>query len=255
MPLQKTDAIILKSINHGETSKILTLYSREFGKITVIAKGARNIKSRFGGSLETLNYVSIVFYEKESRDIQILSQAEIIDPFKETKKNLRKTTLALAICELINQLEIGQEPNRLFFRLCISALQSINRASANIINILSAYRIHVLDIMGFKPDFYNCLGCNKKLHKTTFFNLHAGGIICDECKREDTKAMVLYHETLQFLRTLQKTHISKLSGISPPKKVQDQVEEFLRRYMQYHVEGVRDLKALKFLHQIQKENN
>ena len=91
MPLCKTEVIVLKSINYGETSKILTLYSRTSGKISVIAKGARNIKSRFGGTLEPINYLAIVFYEKESRNIQYLSQVDIIEYFPQIKKDLEKT--------------------------------------------------------------------------------------------------------------------------------------------------------------------
>ncbi len=81
MSLQKTQAVVLKTQRLGETSKILTLYSQKFGKIKVVAKGARGLKSRFYGTLEPLNHISIVYYFKETRELQLLSQADICVKF------------------------------------------------------------------------------------------------------------------------------------------------------------------------------
>ena len=94
MSLQKSEAIILKTQRLGETSKILTLYSRKFGKMKVVAKGSRGLKSRFFGTLEPLNHIAIVYYFKETRELQLLSQADIIHAFVNLKDNLEKYSLA-----------------------------------------------------------------------------------------------------------------------------------------------------------------
>lgn len=250
MPLQKTEAVILRSIKQGESSKILTLYSRAFGKITAIAKGARNMKSRFGGTLELLNYVSIVFYEKENRELQFLSQAEIIDSFPQIKQDLQKTSLAMAVCELINQLEVGREPNPILFRLLLSTLKSINHACDNPMNIFRAFQIHIFDIMGFRPNFYECMGCGKRMDGAALFDLREGGLVCKKCREEGNATVVLYQEALNTLRRLQKVHLSSINGLLLTSTSEQQTDDFLQAYLHYHVEGLRDLKALKFLKKI-----
>lgn len=250
MPLQKTDGLILRSIPLGETSKILTIYSKDFGKISVIAKGARSARSRYGGTLETLNHVSVIFYYKESRDLHTLSQAEIIDSYLVIKEDLHRTALAMAICELTNQLEVGQEANPLLFRLLLSAFKTLDDAERQPINVFRAFQIHVFDLMGFRPNFFDCTGCGKKIETTCSFDLMAGGFACDNCLDQGTASMHLYKETIQMLRALQKTHISKLQPSTESSSSVRQVDEFVRVYLRYHVDGIRDLKALRFYDEI-----
>lgn len=250
MSLQKTEAVILRGINHGETSKILTVYTREFGKVAVMAKGSRSSKSRFGGTLEPLNHLSILFYEKKSREVQLLNQADLISAFPAIHADLEKTAIALAVCELLNQLQVGQEPNPLLFRLLLSTLNSIAAAGNNGMNCFRAFQIHLFDIMGFRPHFYGCIGCQTSVSGSTPFDLTEGGLTCPDCRRPTVAAIVLTDETLRLLQNLQKIHISRLDGFMPSAAAQSQVDNFLRSYLHHHVEGVRELKSLQFLQRI-----
>ncbi len=238
---------MLRSVNYSETSKILTLYSRACGKVSVIAKGARNIKNRFGGILEPANYLEIVFYARENRELQFLNQAELIESFPGTKSNLEKTALAMAVCELLDRLETGQEPNPLLFRLQLSVLRHINDTEESAHNIFRAFQIHISDIMGFRPHFDNCVGCRCSLFGKVDFDLAAGGLVCAACKVPDAAEIRLSNDALESLRKLQRVHISKLSGLLPSKTLQRQVDDFLKYYLRYHVEGFRELKSLQFL--------
>lgn len=250
MALQKTEAIILRSINHGETSKILNLYSRSRGKITVMAKGARSIRSRFGGTLETLNYVSLLYYEKENRDIQIVSQVDLLAGFSRLKADLERTAFGLAVCELINQLEVGQESNPLLFRLVHSALTQMNASAGEVSNIFRAFQLHLFDIMGFRPHFETCTACGIVVAGTAAFDLQEGGLLCQQCRREETAVHILHSETIAGLQTLQKVHLSKLGDALPGRTAQNQVDSLLRAYLSYHVEGVKELKSLQFLNKV-----
>ncbi|MFQ5653051.1 MAG: DNA repair protein RecO [bacterium] len=248
--MQKTEAIILKSINHGETSKILTAYTRARGKISLMAKGVRNIRSRIGGAVEPLNYISMLFYEKESREIQLLSQAELLVAFPHIKASLPKTSLALAVCELVNQLEFGQEPNPLLFRLLLGALKGIDGSAGDGKNVFRAFQIHLFDIMGFRPHFHGCIGCQKSLAGTVRFDLQQGGLACETCRREHAPSVMLHHDALTGLQALQKVHLSQLNGLLESPASQNQVDMFLHAYLRSHVEGVKELKALQFLRKI-----
>lgn len=250
MPLQKTQAVVLKSIKQGETSKILTLYTRSFGKLAVIAKGARSTRSRFGGSLEPLNYISIVFYEKENRDLQFLSQADIIEAFPKIKHNLEKTTVAMAACELVNQLEIGVSPNTVLFDLLLKCLGGINLAGGTPKNYLRAFEVQLFELIGFKPNLQTCMRCNQARFEEIIFDLSQGGYYCERCAKTRTAGMLLNRESGHALRVFQQTSFSGLNGVLPSGLARQQVDDFLLSYFRYHVDGFKELKSLKFLKQV-----
>ncbi|MFQ5863771.1 MAG: DNA repair protein RecO [bacterium] len=252
MPLQKTEAIVLKSQKQGETSKIVTLYTRAFGKITMIAKGARSMKSRFGASLEPLSYVSIVFYKKENRELQFLSQAEIIESFPKILKNLEKTTLAMAACELVNRLEIGVTPNPTLFRLILQTLRGLNQARETPMNCFRAFQVRILDIFGLRPNLSGCLKCSDRNLGEVIFDITHGGYICRNCWQYEVTGMILNQESLGALRAFQHTTLSDLNGYLSSNLAQQQVDDFLLAYMNYHVDGFGELKALKFFRKIRE---
>ena len=246
MPLKKTEAIVLKSLRQGETSKILTLYTRAFGKLTVIAKGARSVRSKFGGSLEPVNYISIVFYEKETREIQLLSQADIIEFFAGIKRSVEKTALAMAVCELVNNLEIGIEPNPSLFKLHLEALRAINQ-NENPMNTLRAFQVKLLNILGIRPDLTTCMKCKSQKQGTVTFDITLASFICEACSPNQAAGMILSADSFHALRSFQRDSLASLNGLLTSAISYQQVDGFIAAYLKYHVEGLRDLKAIKFL--------
>src|SRR3989304_672478 len=99
-----TDAIVLRSMKYGDTSKIVTLYSRKYGKIKVIAKGARSAKSKYGASLEPMTHSSIVIYKTEHRELHLLSKCEIASPFHKLNDDGDKMVVGLALVEIVNMV-------------------------------------------------------------------------------------------------------------------------------------------------------
>ena len=93
--LTKTEAVVLKAVKYRETSKIVTLYTKKFGKINAVAKGAMLTTSKFGASLEPMSYILAVLYKKETREVQFLSQADLIKPFLSLYSDYNKMILRL----------------------------------------------------------------------------------------------------------------------------------------------------------------
>jgi len=250
MPLRKTEAIILRSFDYRETSRILTLYSRTFGKIAVMAKGARNIKSRFGGSIEELNHVSIVFYEKENRDLQFLSQADVLATFQTMKSDLRATSVGMAVCELINNIEAGPTPNPLLFRLALTTLRCLDGGTSEPMCFFQAFQLHVCNLFGFRPTFDCCSACGKPVVGPAVFDLSNGGPRCTNCRMDGLQTVFLDAEALQALTRIQRIHMSKLSGVHLSTRAKHQMDDFLNAFLKYNIEGLRDLKSIKFLQKI-----
>ncbi len=126
MAILKTEAIVLKGWKLRETSKILALFTRDYGKIKVVAKGARDPKSKFKGCLEPLTCIYIVYYDKRTRDLQLLSQTDLIDPHFHIVGDVERTSLGLAAAELIYKSEIGEEAAPKLFDLLKQTLSAIN---------------------------------------------------------------------------------------------------------------------------------
>src|ERR1019366_3384591 len=122
----KTDAIILRGRKQGDTSKLATLYTRDFGKIDVIAKGAREQKSKFGGALEMFARSTVVLYKNHKPDtLSLLSNAETIEPNHGILRSLERMETATAIVELILRAMHDEEAHDELFDLLASTMQAI----------------------------------------------------------------------------------------------------------------------------------
>ncbi len=122
MSITKTEALVLKSIKFGDTSRIATLYSKDYGKIKVIAKGIRKPKSKLAGALQTFSHIQIVFYKKQTTEIYLLSQSEIFHSYQSLTKDLYRYVFASAAIELLERLISGEESHPEIFDLTLETL-------------------------------------------------------------------------------------------------------------------------------------
>lgn len=155
MALVTDEAVILRSVKYGDTSKILTLYSKNNGKINCIVKGARNIKSRVLGVIEPFNHITIVFYNKQNRDLQMLSKAETIKNFRIIKTDLDKLTICYRILEMMNKVVYDKEHSHELFELLIKSFSYINESGSensaeNSISYLY-FQVHLCEVLGISP--------------------------------------------------------------------------------------------------------
>ena len=118
----KTEAIILKKIDYGDSSKIVSLYTKDLGKLSAIVKGAKSSKSRIGRIVDILNYIQVVLYKKENREIQLITQADLIAHYPKIKSDLNKVKYASAVLELVYTLTLENEENTKMFKGIIRIL-------------------------------------------------------------------------------------------------------------------------------------
>jgi DNA repair protein RecO (recombination protein O) len=126
MAILKTEAVVLKGWRLGETSRILSVFTRDHGKLKIVAKGALGPKSKFKGCLESLSHVGIVYYEKKTRELQLLSQVDLIDGHIHILGDLERTALAFAGSELVDKAVLLDEPIPQVFVLLTSYLSALD---------------------------------------------------------------------------------------------------------------------------------
>jgi DNA repair protein RecO (recombination protein O) len=242
----KTEAIVLSAMKYRETSKIVRLYTREFGKLSVIAKGARDRKSKFRSALDPMNRVACVIYKNENRELQLLSQCDVVSAFRHLSEDMEKMRAAMAAIELIAVVTHDEEANDPLYALLVEMLETVNDATNDASVALYYFEMKLADILGFKPELYECSYCAKETSEETAkgFSVSGSGVVCSECSENSSAANKISAGTLKVLQRLQ--HAEKLESvlrIQLSRVTKAEVHDVLRRHLQNHIEGFRGLKS------------
>ena len=160
MSLIHTQAIVIKSLKWGETSKIISLYSKEKGRIDAIAKGARKGRKQDIGLFESLNLIDTVIYISIKRDLQNIGDSTLINGFNKIRTDLDKTAFALAIMEIIYNCLPAGESDSLFFNFLLSQIEAIEKSKIPMI-VFWYFILKIASYLGFKPHFDKCASCQK----------------------------------------------------------------------------------------------
>ncbi len=262
MSIVKAEGIIVRSMKMGESSKLVTLFTRELGFLKVVAKGSRTSKSRFGAALEPLTVSRIVYYQKENRELQFLSQAEIAEHFPDLSSDLERWGFANACSELVVRTHIGVELQPKIYPLLLETLRAMNAATSEARLCFWRFQMQVLGLLGFAPNFKHCQNCgtvgsaaNVSREQSMFhFDIAHGGVLCERCSFARS-AQLFSGEAARLLESLQTVAFDKLSRfkISPPTR--HAVEHFFRTYFAYHLEEIGNLSSLKFVREIKAAGN
>ena len=141
----KVEGVILKRKNLGEADRILTVFTLQKGKITVLAKGVRRITSRRAGNVELLNRVSL--YLHQAKTFLILTEAASLDTYQKLKEDLTLSTYAFHIIELVDKLTAENQENRILYEHLVIVLQRLSRNPRQI--LVRAFEVKILSNLGF----------------------------------------------------------------------------------------------------------
>ncbi len=246
--ISSTKAIVLSKKNYGDTSLICNLFSNQFGKITVIAKGAKSIKNPLGALLQPLNYIDCVYYYKTNRNIQTLTEASLLKKYYRIEKKFIKMQYALTVLDVVNQATHTAYPSEIIFRLTYKTLENINNEDVDKIDILFIFfQLQYLRYLGYDPSIKYCVNCNTKL-LNAIFDYTAGQLLCLNCS--NNKSDIKFNqEEFGIVQFLMNTHITKIvSTFKYDIQKCKMINNFLFKFMMYHLPDVRKSKALKALY-------
>ena len=251
MPIQKTEAIVLRRRKQGETSKILSVYTRQYGRMSVVAKGSRSIKSHYLGVLEPLNHIQLVFYRKDTRDIQYASQAEIIHHFPNIHAELGKMALASIICEIIEKTEERDHENTRLFLLILESFAALEKSSTGLLNIIRSFELKYLDLAGLKPNLNSCANCEKTAASpANTFSMEKGCYSCSDCGRLSESNVEISGRAIEFMRWFFKVPVADSTKALVGAAVGKEIDNFLMAFMRYHIDGLYDLLTYSYLEKL-----
>ena len=250
--IETTEAIVLKSLKYGDTSKIVTLYTKSFGKTTVIAKGARGKTSKFGSALEPMSYIAAVFYRKENRDIQLLSQADLIEVHRSLNDDEKKLSVGLCIIEFLHASIHDQEQHEEVFNLTKNALSALNASPQSEINFLVWYLIHLISLHGFEFDFSRCVNCHKDLASgfendhPLRFNMDKGTLFCQTCA-EHFPYEQIPAEQVRIMQWFTAAAAGTVDSLAVHVPTGLRMVHLLHRFLQHHLNGMKRIYSLSML--------
>jgi DNA repair protein RecO (recombination protein O) len=249
MSITKTEAIVLKSIKFGDTSRIATLYTNDHGKVKVIAKGVRSPKSRLAGALQTFSHLQVVFYKKRTSEIYLLSQTDTIEAYQSLYRDLNRYVYASAALELLDRLITGEESNPRLFDLALATLSFMQSCSEESLEKgFALFALELADLLGYKPKFDKCTSCSKNVEaELILFSSDKGGIICRRCSRADQAYLRLSEDSVASALKLQSIKTEDLDTYNIPKEQLKEITNVILTLLEYHTGRGKDLKSLEFL--------
>ena len=248
MPIQKTRGFILQRIDIRETSVLLHVYTRDFGKIRLISKGVRSPEHRFVSAYELFALSEIVFYEKKKKDYFLLSQCELVEYFHGVRTALPRISYASYFVELLNSVTQPGEKNEALYELLHNSL-ALLAGKASPKRAARIFEIKLLSILGHMPRLKSCAGCGKEPeNQKARVSLARGGVLCENCFGSDARAQPILAGTINFISHIESLPFDKITNIKVAKGVGLEVERLLGSFIRYHLD-VR-LKSAEFMTKI-----
>ena len=237
----KTKAVVIKKLDYGDTSKIATFYTEDYGKMSAIIKGARSPKSKMGSVVDILNTVQIVYYKKESREVQLISQAELIDHYSKIKEDLDKLKYASAVAELLLNLTLEDEAHPKLYKGTIRILELMNNSNEPAEFYFAKYILFFLKEIGYEIQLDKCSNCEKKIETGMPYSFSFNsGILCSDCKHEEVISYEFSPELFNLLICLSRRNNTCKYSMNDINKL----IYFFEKYISYHIPEFKGLKSL-----------
>jgi DNA repair protein RecO (recombination protein O) len=231
----RVSAVVLRHKDWGEADQLLTLYTRELGKVRAVAKGARKVTSRKAGHLQPFTQVTLQL--ARGRDLLIVTQAETINAFLAIGADLLKTGYASYVIELLDRFTYDDDGGHSStFKLLVETLDRLEKESDAWLAV-RYYEMRLLDYVGFRPQLIDCVNCGREiLPEDQFFSFSAGGAICPRCGQGLPNLNKISVETLKYLRHFQRSNYRDASRANPSLEVKKETEILMQGYFTYLLE-------------------
>ena len=181
MPLYRDEAIVLRTHKLGEADRIITLLTRQHGRVRAVAKGVRKTTSRWGSRLEPFTHVDLQLHE--GRSLDVVTQAETIEPYGERiAADYARYTAGTAVLETADRLTAEEkEPSLRMFLLVVGALRTLGEREHQPGLVLDAFLLRAMSVAGWEPALTDCARCAEPgPHR--HFSVPAGGTVCPSCR-------------------------------------------------------------------------
>ena len=196
----RTEGIVLKEMRFKDTDKILNIYTKKYGKISAMAKGAYKPKSQFISNTQPFSYNE--YQLQKGKSFYYLQQADILDSFYSIRENMDRVVYGYYILELADKSIPDEEENEKLFLLLEKGIRTLSTLNEEYLNFIVAYELKFISFLGYKPYIDRCVICNNEDLNKIKFSIKEGGIICERCFGIDSMARFITKEMYETMYNL-----------------------------------------------------
>ena len=233
MPPERAQALVLRMTDWSETSRIATLWSRELGRLRVLAKGGRRLKSNFESALDLLNVVDIVFIRKSSGGLDLLTEARVAERFPRLTSALPALYGGYYIAELLSEWTEDYDPHPSLFDAALTTLRELGGLGVLTGQRMMAFELTLLGELGYSPALRDCAVCGQSAPSGVAFSAAAGGVVCSGCRAQTRDARPLSPAVRLALQQLQDDVTAW--RIERPSGLRMTLRQLLSQYISYRL--------------------
>jgi len=244
--LYRAEGVVLSRMDFGEADRLLTIFTREYGKLEQIAKGARRPQSRKAGHLELFTRVQLL--AARGRELDVITQVEAIETYPHLSEDLQLVGQASYILELVKHFAVRGEVNRELYRLLIETLERLNLSDPPS-KVTRYFELRLLELAGYRPELFRCVHCQLEIRpEAQFFSYNDGGVLCPNCGREQKGVRPITLAALKVMRHYQRNPYSIASTAQIQAQVHQELDHLMEGFFIYLTEH--KLNSPRFMRRI-----
>ena len=247
--LQKCEGIVIRTNDYGETNKVVTLYTREWGKIGAMARGAKKPSSRLASVTQLFTYGFFVI--QKSKGLGSLQQGDSISTMRNVRNDIFLTAYCSYIVELTDKCTEDRKPNPYLFEMLQQILHHINEGQDPDV-LLHIYEMKMLNTIGLYPKLDGCVICQQSDGEFAF-SIREGGFLCHRCINKDPYHLKISVSTVKLLRLFYYFDLNRLGKVSVKSETKRELKQVISAY--YDEYSGLYLKSKRFLEQIDHLKN
>jgi DNA repair protein RecO (recombination protein O) len=244
----RTEGIVLRGHDLGEADRIVTILTRERGKVRAVAKGVRKMNSKKAGHLEPFCRCNLLL--AQGRDLDIVAQVETIEAFIHLRASLDRLGPAFYLAELVDTFTEDNAEHRALYEAFTAALVALDH-EADGAAVARWFELFILAANGLAPSWTACAGCGAPIEPDIeyVFSLDRGGLLCPNCRGRDVMARPVMPATVKVLRLLAREPLARIVRLRMPYDALQEAEEILGGAIRFAAE--RELRSPLVLQRLQ----
>ena len=245
----RCEGLTLRKASIGEADLVVTVFTAERGKLRAVGKGARRSNSRLVGHLEPLTIARMSL--AHGRDLQIITQAQVLEGHREVKDDLSLLTRGLYVAELLDGFGPEDSPSPGLYRLAASVLRALPRAKDPEAS-LRYFEFHLLRLTGVLPELYQCVECGSEIAPDAHrFSVNLGGVLCPNCRPSEALVRPLSLRAMKVLRLIHRGGLAETAELSLNPVLAAELKLVLFHTVRYWLG--REIRSGSFLDQLDDE--
>ncbi|WMM23493.1 DNA repair protein RecO [Tissierella sp. MB52-C2] len=247
----RTEGIVLKEIRYKDTSKILSIYTKKYGKISVMARGAYRPKSQIIANTQAFSYNEYQLHR--GKNFFYLNQADIIESFYSIREKIERVGFGYYLLELIDKSIPDEQENHKIFDLLLKGLTILSKLDREYFKFITAYELKFISFLGYKPYLNKCVLCGRTNTNNVKFSIQEGGIICSNCFAFNSPSIYINKEMYEGMNSLLYSPLEDVDKVIISKDSLYKLHEIMVEYILYNIDRQK-FNSLNLINSLDEEH-